>query len=327
MANSRVALIGLGVMGMNHLKTLKKIENVNLVGVADKNKIEGLSVPFYHDYHELLEQKPDGVIIATPTSTHKKIAMECLEKNIPVLIEKPVASSVTEARELLQAFKSNPNSISAHVGYSERFNPAVVTLRKELQNLEPIKVQITRVGPYPKRITDVGILCDLSVHDLDLLRYLCDDELISHSIYEAKTKHRYEDSALIHGKMAKGTIFAISTSWLSPLRRREMNVYTKDFYFKVDLLQKRVWKYPIDGKNPEEGGLELAVQAVQPLETELKEWLSFLQSKNSCRLATIQDSLKTLEFISQSSAFKPLGSSYPKAKLEEPSLDSQRPIL
>jgi len=323
MAKFKIGLVGLGVMGRNHLRTLQAMEQVEIVGVSDKRKIEEEKIDYYENFSDLVLQKPDGIIIATPTSSHKEIALDCLNNNIPVLIEKPVAATVEEGRALLEVEIKKNKSVSAHVGYIERFNPAVECLKKEISKAKIVKIMMTRVGPYPARIADVGILCDLSVHDIDLLRYLCNDELESYAIYDAKTKHTYEDSAFINGKTSKGTIVSISTSWLSPKRKRQLEIYTKDFFYKVDLFKKRVWKQSLDNQSQEVISEELVVESKQALESQMKEWLKFLETKKPCRLATISDSLKTLEIIKKSFSHEGLKNYYLARKKKDLSSEAE----
>ena len=328
MAKLRIGLIGFGVMGQNHFKTLQNIDSVDLVGVVDKNRVETNKVPYFSDYIQLLDKKPDGVIIATPTSTHKEIALQCFENNTPMLIEKPVAATAQEAQEIIKFAQLKGRQSLAHVGYIERFNPAVECLKKDLIAPDVVKIQVTRVGPYPKRINDVGILCDLSVHDIDLLRYLCEDEFASHAIFDAKTKHCYEDSAFINGKMSRGTIVAISTSWLSPERKRQIDVYTKNSFYKVDLLRKRVWKQQVSSADHSlSEPQELPVQQKQALDLQLREWLDFLVDQKPCRLATINDSYKTLQMIRINFSSQSLKDPYIGSNSKSNSSDSQSFIL
>ena len=123
----KIAIIGLGAMGKNHYNTLKNFKDVNIVGLCDVAQKEDFEEPFFTDFEQMLiETKPDAVIIVTPTFLHKKYALICTKYNVHMLIEKPAASSVEDAKEISAAIKAK--NLKSCVGYIERFNPVVKAL-------------------------------------------------------------------------------------------------------------------------------------------------------------------------------------------------------
>ncbi|MEM7797313.1 MAG: Gfo/Idh/MocA family oxidoreductase, partial [Cyanobacteria bacterium P01_C01_bin.118] len=168
----RIGVIGVGNMGQHHARVLSRIKDVQLVGIADTNVERGLStagkygVRFFEDYDELLKYV-DAVCIAVPTRFHYKVGMACLKAGVHMLIEKPIAASITEAESLVNAAAA-ANCI-LQVGHIERFNPAFQELHKVLKTEKLLALEARRMSPYSQRANDVSVVLDLMIHDIDLL--------------------------------------------------------------------------------------------------------------------------------------------------------------
>ncbi|MGL6282067.1 MAG: Gfo/Idh/MocA family oxidoreductase, partial [Microcoleaceae cyanobacterium] len=168
----RVGVIGIGNMGQHHARVLSLLKDVELVGVADLNVERGLDtaskyrVKFFEDYHDLLPHV-DAVCIAVPTLQHYGVGMTCLQAGVHVLIEKPIAASISEAESLVN-LAAETNRI-LQVGHIERFNPAFQELGKVLKTEELLAVEAHRMSPYSQRANDVSVVLDLMIHDIDLL--------------------------------------------------------------------------------------------------------------------------------------------------------------
>ena len=227
-----VGIIGIGAMGYNHIRVLLGLEGVKLVAIADLNEgtLEKVSSEFripntYISYNEMLKKhKFDVIIIATPTKFHKKIAIDCLKSGINVFVEKPIADSVPDAKEMIKLADKHKKLLI--VGHIERFNPVVVKFKefidqKMLGNI--YLVNTIRAGPYPKRIKDVGVLVDLAVHDIDIIRYLVGEikQIYSQLINSGKVPIYCKSMFKIYPDINGSSEF----SWVSPKRTRIIQIY------------------------------------------------------------------------------------------------------
>lgn len=168
----RIGVIGVGNMGQHHTRVLSLLKDVQLVGVSDVNVERGLDtaskyqVRFFEDYRDLLEYV-DAVCVAVPTRLHHSVGMTCLKAGVHVLIEKPIAASISEAESLVNAAAEYQRILQ--VGHIERFNPAFAELGKVLKTEEVLALEAHRMSPYSHRANDVSVVLDLMIHDIDLL--------------------------------------------------------------------------------------------------------------------------------------------------------------
>ncbi|RDU62102.1 gfo/Idh/MocA family oxidoreductase [Helicobacter sp. MIT 14-3879] len=221
-------------MGQNHLRELEKNNLFNIVGLYDLHKKENINYPFFNNINEFLNLNLDVVIIATPTISHLNVAKKILQKIRVVLIEKPLAMNLKEMLEIKALSKKYGSLVG--VGFSERFNPSILELKNILKKKEIISININRYSPYPSRISDVGIIQDLSVHDIDLISFLSNrcitnSFLIKRNIYD---KQR-EDEVMITCEL-ENIIANIHQSWNVKDRYRNIVVICKDCVFEADLI-------------------------------------------------------------------------------------------
>src|SRR5438552_9672027 len=178
----RLGVIGVGIMGSNHARVLADLSGVKVVGIADPGashrallaQIVGCAV--CDDVDELLALGIDAAVIAAPTHLHHDIALTCIKRGVHVLVEKPIASNVEEGRAIVAA--AERAGVTLMVGHVERFNPAVQALKEAIRGEEILSISITRVGPFPPRMSNVGVVIDLAVHDIELIRWVSDSEII-----------------------------------------------------------------------------------------------------------------------------------------------------
>jgi predicted dehydrogenase len=294
----KIGIIGFGKMGQNHYRVLKTIYGAEIGAVCDISKDADIPENYYTDCDEMLQSEAlDAVIVAVPTIHHKHMASSVIKKGIPVLIEKPVASSEDEARELIQ-FRDKYKTLTA-VGHVERFNPVVVSLISELEGKHIYSISITRIGPFPPRIKDVGVLVDLSVHDIDLVhRLTAGDEIDESRIYKSSELNgNHEDNAVITLRLRNGIIANILTNWLTPFKKRTIEVATDTAYYQADLMAQELKEYSAYKRNNSYVIRDCFVKKGEPLRAELVAFMKYVETGNPDGLASLEDGLITLETI------------------------------
>lgn len=240
----RVGVIGAGIMGANHARVFAGLPNIELAGVADPNPQQRdlvnrvLGCPAVDNYPALLDLKPDAVTIAAPTHLHHEIALACIARGMHVLVEKPIATNVEEGRDIIAAARRA--GVTLMVGHVERFNPAVAAIKQAIENEDILSIAITRVGPFPPRMSNVGVVIDLAVHDIDLIRWFTDSEIIEVQPQLSSAVAEREDIALLQFRTASGVLAHINTNWLTPFKARTVHVATRRKYLVGDLLTRQV---------------------------------------------------------------------------------------
>ncbi len=289
----RAGVIGLGMMGRNHVRVWDEaIEGVDLVAVADPDPAAvraataGRQARGFEDVERMFaEEELDLVSIVAPTSLHLPVALAALRAGVNVLVEKPIAATRDEAVEMIQASRDAGRMLT--VGHIERFNPAIRELRRRLEANElgrVFQINATRLGPFPARIRDVGVVVDLAPHDLDIMRYLVGSEPIR--IY-AETERRIhtEHEDLFNGmiKFANGVVGVLDINWLTPTKKRTLTVTGERGMYVADYIAQDLVFYA----NPEaeatwvnrgvtsvaEGEMtRRSVRREEPLTVELREF-------------------------------------------------------
>ncbi len=247
----RVAVVGAGMMGTNHLRVLRDFDEryVQLVGVADTfapslaRAVEGFGVPGYLDYREMIaETQPDLVSVVVPTQFHFDVAVHALDQGIHVLVEKPIAHSEEEAGRLIRLARAR-NALLA-VGYLQRFNPAVIALKQQLEHGDLghiYAVHARHLGPLPSRVSDLGVVLDVATHDLDLMRYLAGTDIIQMRAEIRRHVHpQHEDLLLGLIRFASGAAGVLDVNWLTPVLVRELAVTTERGMYVIDFSNQRL---------------------------------------------------------------------------------------
>jgi UDP-N-acetylglucosamine 3-dehydrogenase len=274
----KVGVVGLGAMGHNHARLYSQL-NCQLVGVADvdlalaKEVGEKYRAAYYSDYHELLS-KVEAVSIAVPTTVHHAVAMDFLKSGVHCLVEKPIASSLNEAREMIEAAKQN--HINLAIGHIERFNPAVVKLKQIVDEgtLGILFVVSTRrVGPSVPRIRDVGVVIDSATHDIGVIRYLIGEEPISVFSRVGKLKHVKEDYAIIVLDFASTTA-CIEVNWFTPHKVRTLVASGSEGIAYLDYIEQKVTVQNANGVKIED------IQKAEPLKVEIEDFLRSVMEGN-----------------------------------------------
>jgi len=247
----RAGVIGLGAMGINHARVYGEIEGVELAAVADplperrRLAARGRRLETYADYREMLAgERLDLVSVAVPTRLHREVALAALERRVPVLVEKPIAADLEEGRAMVAAARQAGCLLM--VGHVERFNPAVRALKRRLEAGELGRVflaQAERVGPFPQRTRDVGVVQDLATHDIDILRYLLESD-VERVCAETEAGLRTEHEDLLSAVMRfrSGVVGLLEVNWLTPAKVRRLALVGERGMFVVDYLtQELLW--------------------------------------------------------------------------------------
>ena len=295
----KVAVIGVGSMGKNHARIYSELPEVEMTAVADiDTKIasevgERYKTRVYADYCDLLEkERPQAVSISVPTALHEEVATAALESGAHVLIEKPIAATVESGQRLIERARSLDRQLM--VGHIVRFNPAIQALKEKLQEGELgriFQIVCRRVGPFPSRIRDVGVVVDLAPHDIDIMRFLLGLE--PERIY-AETEQRihtaYEDLLFGLLRFPDGVVGILEINWLTPTKVREVLVLGERGMFRVDDLTQDLYFYENNFNNGElwpayqtikgvsEGRMiRYAIRRYEPLKAELQAFVRCLQ--------------------------------------------------
>lgn len=297
---TRIALIGLGSMGKNHYRILKSLgSRVEIVGLCDVVQTDGYEEPFFTDVETMLDTvQPDAAIIVVPTFLHKQVALQCIERDVHIFIEKPAASTIDDAVIIQKAVEEK--GLKSCVGHVERFNPVVQALKKELEGKEIYTMSLTRVGPFPPRIADVGVLTDLSVHDIDLMRFITDRNILERNIFKSRKIHNHhEDNAVLSFELEDAIVAEILTNWLTPFKKRTIEVACQDAYFEADLITQNLTEYSNFHVNNSYVVRGCHIKKDEPLLKEVEAFLHYLETDEIGSLATIRDSIITLEVATE----------------------------
>ncbi len=312
----KVAVIGVGAMGRNHARLYWELPDVEFVGLADQNEKTAQAVAeryhskAYADYQKMLdEQKPDAVTVAVPTAEHVAVAMEVIQRGIHLLIEKPIALTLEEGSKIIAAAKKQ--GVKLMIGHIERFNPAVELLKKQIGEGKLgriFQLDAHRQGPFPARIGDVGVVIDLAVHDVDVMRYLTGNEV--ERVY-AETEQRihteHEDLLIGLLRFNDRSVGSLTINWLTPTKIRELFVTGELGLYRVDYLTQDLYFYENAGirgsdwdtmrvlRGVSEGQMvRFAIAKKEPLRAEQEAFLAAVRGERTVAVSG-EDGLKALE--------------------------------
>ncbi len=235
----RVAVIGAGKMGTIHAKVYAQMPQSELVAVVDIDAERARRLADqYHclalaDGADLLD-KVDAVTIATPTVTHLKLAKVFIENKIAVLIEKPLAANVREGKQIVALAKKNDSVVA--VGHSERCNPVAQAIKR--LDIQPKFIEANRISPYPFRSTDVGVVLDVMIHDIDIILSLAASKIKKVDAVGVGVVEEKEDICNARIIFQNGCIANITASRLALKTERKVRVFSRQAYLSVDYLKK-----------------------------------------------------------------------------------------
>ena len=276
MRNINVGVIGVGAMGQNHVRVYSEIKNANLLAISDlmKGTLAEVSKKYntvgYVDYDNILGmQEIEAVSICVPTTYHYEVVMSAIEHGKHVLVEKPIAFTLDEAKEMVDA--AEDAGVKLATGHVERFNPAVLEAKRLIDEGvigEIVSASAKRVGPFPPRIKDVGVTIDLAIHEVDIMFYLIDSPAsrVYANMGSRLEKCEYEDHAELMMKFENGAVGVLETNWLTPYKKRQLEITGVDGIISIDYIDQTVKVY---GKNAR----KIDVEHKEPLREELNAFL------------------------------------------------------
>ena len=252
----RIGVIGIGHIGRNHARILAEIAGQEFTAIYDGNRdaAEAVARQYKVKAAASLEEfisLVDAATIATPTPTHFPIGMALLEQGRHVLIEKPITENASEARLLVEAAQSR--GLALQVGHVERFNPALSALEERLNN--PRFIESHRLSPYPNRSTEIGVVLDLMIHDLEIILHLVRSEVQSIDAVGIPILSKGEDIANARLRFTNGCVANITVSRVSPERLRKIRVFQPNAYLSLDYQKQEGFTYRLADDSAQESSL------------------------------------------------------------------------
>jgi len=245
----RIGVIGLGYLGKFHYQKYKASKLVKLTSVVDTNidnhaLVAEKSISKFKKYQDIVDHV-DAVSIVTPTSSHFKIAKYFLEKNIHVLLEKPMTETVAQAKKLNNIAKKN-NCI-LQIGHLEQFNPAIRKIRKS--NCKPQFIEVHRLCQFNPRANDVDVVLDLMIHDIDIVLSLIDKPIKNIEVSGKKILTKLTDIANVRIKFEDNIVANLTASRISTKNERKMRIFSDSSYYSIDFINNELKQVVKDKKN------------------------------------------------------------------------------
>lgn len=273
----KAGIVGVGKAGSFHLKALRRLKVIKNIYPVDidpqklsQYKKEGEEA--FSDYKNL-KGKVDFVVIATPTSIHFEVARFFLDNKIPVLVEKPLANSLTEADKLISL--SQKNKTLLFVGHIERYNNAYIYTKNLIKN--PEFIECHRLSMYPYRSLDISVVLDLMIHDLDIILDITKDKVKKIDAVGVKVLSGYEDIANARITFQKGCIANVTASRVSKEQVRKFRVFSSNAYISIDYATQEVEIY--QKIKDEIRKKVLRIQKEEPLKKELDEFINLVKKR------------------------------------------------
>lgn len=283
----RVGVIGVGYLGKFHAEKYSGMDNVRLVGVADidRSRAEDVAARFgsraVTDYRDLFG-RVDAVSIVVPTQSHFDIGLEFLNHDVDVLIEKPMTTTLEQADDLIEAAESRGRILQ--IGHLERFNPAVLALKDIITH--PMFIEAHRLSIFKDRSTDVSVVLDLMIHDIDIILSIVNSEIQSIHAAGVPVICEYADIANVRLQFESGCVANVTASRISTKNQRKIRFFQKDAYISVDFNGREITlirRNENQSDNPVPGTdfQQLTFSETDVLEDELRSYIQAVRTRNS----------------------------------------------
>ena len=301
---TRVGVIGVGHVGQHHARIYRELPGVELAGIADIDPARLQEVkrvaeaPVFQDYRELFGHV-DGVSLAVPTHLHAQIARECLDRGVDVLVEKPMTQTLEEAEELTDLAKQRGRILQ--VGHVERFNGAVRALHRIVKT--PGFIECHRLSPFPQRGTDVDVILDLMIHDIDIILSLVKSPVSQVNAVGVPVLTDRVDISNARLEFASGCVANVTASRVSIERLRKIRIFQPDTYISLDYASQEITLFrrlPPDlaSQPPKIVREEVVVEKEEPLRLQLMSFLSSIRERTRPEVSG-EEAVEALRVASQ----------------------------
>lgn len=302
----KVGVIGIGNMGENHVRTYLTLqEHCQFVGIFDNDEKKGhriakkYKVKQFQSMVDLLKTV-DAVSIAVPTEFHYDIGLTCIEYSVHMLMEKPISSTIVQAKDLLD--KSIKAGIKLQVGHIELFNPLIQLLSKELENESIIGIDFHRMSPYDERNKSVDVVKDLMIHDLYILQELLKDEIIAFYAL-GKTTGNTPEHAVVIAKSLQGVTAQLTASFKSKRKVRTIQILTADAFIEADILKRQIKITRSITENTSKSLVTVTEDiqidnSIQPLSVQLLDFVNCIKFDTEPSVSG-KDGIKALKFTNE----------------------------
>jgi predicted dehydrogenase len=281
----RVAIVGVGEFGKNHVRVVRQSQRAELVAVVDTNHARASEVATTNDCAALsdfrtLAGKVDAAIVSVPTSAHAEVGCCLLEAGIDVLVEKPMAQDLASADQLIHAADSHDRILQ--VGHLERFNPAVIALEKVARH--PLFFEIHRLSMFSPRSLDIDVVLDLMIHDIDILLNLVPGEIEEIRAAGISILTPKVDIANVRLQFQGGCVANITASRVSTDRVRKLRLFQPHQYISVDYARQDAAAYSV-GENRQISFEQLPVTKIEPLALQFDSFLNSVETRQTPKLS------------------------------------------
>jgi len=280
MKKIRAGVVGVGYLGKFHAEKYADAEAAELFAVADADPGQAEQIAkkngaqAFTDYRELFG-RVDAVSIAVPTPRHYEIAKAFLDNGVDVLIEKPITTTIAEADELIEI--ADKNSLILQVGHLERFNPAVKAVQDIIK--DPIFIESNRLSLYHERGTDVSVVLDLMIHDIDIILNFVRSKIFYSHAMGAPVVSGHVDIANAHLEFENGTVANVTASRISSKNERKIRLFQKDGYLSVDFANRSIIHiWPGEGEQSPVPGMQMEERSFEQGDALRDEIYSFLDA-------------------------------------------------
>lgn len=326
MRKCRIGIIGLGNMGMNHLRVYMNFPGLEITGLCDtsetiRNNVKKIcsSAVIYSDYKIMLKsEKLDGVSIVVPTKYHKDVAIEAINAGVNILLEKPIAQTYQEALEISEQVKKK--GIKCLIGHIERFNPAVEVMKSKLDKYlgKVYSVNVIRIGVPPILSVGNDVIMELAVHDLDVINFLFNKNVTN--IYAVRKNNivtPFNDVTFAIFKLENDIIVSLNVNWISPIKKRELIITGQKGMFHLDYIHQDLcyFKQPQEGniytndilfKRKEGEVVKLEINKKEPLTVEIEHFIDCIVN-NKKPMVSADEGLSVLMMAEKINSVAKLG--------------------